>query len=90
MLILIHSFLITNIPTLIIPARSMEEDYQIIDLDLRIFQQIEVTEQTITINFQSHPFRLVKPSYMTFARFIVKNTGDELKEIAITLSCGTY
>ncbi|MFX1518253.1 MAG: hypothetical protein ACFFC6_18305 [Promethearchaeota archaeon] len=90
MIILIHSLLIINIPILIVSAIGMEEDYKIIDLNLRISQQIEVTQQIITINYQSHLLRLVKPNYMTFARFRVKNTGDELKEVTIKLSCGKF
>lgn len=89
-ILLIHSCLTPNPSILIVTANSMEENPQIIDLDLRMSQQIEATQQIITVDFQSHPLQLAKSNYMIFARFTVKNTGDELKKVTITLSSGTY
>jgi hypothetical protein len=84
------SFLIHKPPIQRIIANSTENEPQILDLDLEMSQQIEISQRITSFNLNSPALQLVESNYMTFARFTVKNNGDELKKVTITLSSGIY
>ncbi len=61
---------------------------QVIDVDLGIFQEIEITETIRTLSFCSHYIEFQRSAFAVLIALKVQNSGDELKKITTRINHG--